>query len=107
MRLWEALRGRKLGGYKFLRQHPILVESNGRETFIVADFYCAEARLIVEVDGTVHANQQERDRARDLATDLRGYRVMRVKAEDVQGNLLELLAGIKREVERYVQAPGT
>jgi very-short-patch-repair endonuclease len=105
--LWQALRGRRLDGYKFLRQHPVLVDDNGRETFVVADFYCAEARLIVEVDGTVHANQQERDRARDLATDLRGYRVMRVKAEDVQGNLLELLARIKREVERYVQAPGT
>ena len=45
-RLWRLLRGRQVGGFHFRRQHPI-----GR--FIV-DFYCAMARLVIEVDGSVH-----------------------------------------------------
>jgi very-short-patch-repair endonuclease len=104
--LWQALRARKLEGYKFLRQHPILVDDNGRETFVVVDFYCAEARLIVEVDGRVHDNQQEHDGARDLATAFGGYRIVRLAAREVEEHLPAVLAQIKREVERYVQAPG-
>ncbi len=105
--LWQALRGRKLEGYKFLRQHPILVDDNGRETFVVGDFYCAEARLIVEVDGPVHEHQQEQDGARDFSTALRSYRVVRIAAREVEEHLPEVLTAIKREVERYIQAPGT
>jgi very-short-patch-repair endonuclease len=104
--LWQALRGRKLEGYKFLRQHPILVDDNGRESFVVADFYCAEAKLIVEVDGAVHEDQQERDEARDFAASLRGYRVLRVLAKDVEEHGPDVLARIKREIERYAQALG-
>jgi very-short-patch-repair endonuclease len=44
--LWQYLRGRKLDGLKFRRQHP-LVE-------YVADFYCHEKRLVIELDGSVH-----------------------------------------------------
>ncbi len=44
--LWSRLRGRKIGGLKFRRQHPV-----GR---FVADFVCLEARLIVELDGRQH-----------------------------------------------------
>jgi very-short-patch-repair endonuclease len=43
--LWQQLRNQRLGGYKFRRQHAL-------ERFIV-DFYCAEARLVIEVDGPV------------------------------------------------------
>lgn len=44
--LWQYLRGRKLDGLKFRRQHP-LVE-------YVADFYCHEKKLVIELDGSVH-----------------------------------------------------
>ncbi len=44
--LWKELRNRKLNGHKFRRQHPI-----GQ---FIADFYCHEAKLVVEVDGEVH-----------------------------------------------------
>src|SRR4051812_19228715 len=55
--LWECLRGRKLCGLKFRRQVPI-----GK---YIADFYCAEQRLIIETDGTSHAMRQEHDLERD------------------------------------------
>lgn len=38
--LWTHLRNRQLLGKKFLRQHPIFCDVNGRETFFIADFYC-------------------------------------------------------------------
>jgi very-short-patch-repair endonuclease len=44
--LWKALRNRRLNGFKFRRQHPI--------KGFIADFYCHEARLVIEVDGEIH-----------------------------------------------------
>jgi very-short-patch-repair endonuclease len=57
--LWERLRGRKIAGRKFRRQHPV-----GR---FVADFFCDDARLVIEVDGAIHQEptQQERDATRE------------------------------------------
>ena len=55
-RLWRILRDRRLGGFKFRRQHPI-----GR--FIV-DFYCMQVRLVVELDGPTHEDQVEYDEVR-------------------------------------------
>ena len=54
--LWQYLRNRKLNGFKFLRQHPIMLRevSSGKQ-FYIADFYCAEKKLIVEVDGLIHS----------------------------------------------------
>ena len=50
-KLWNALRNRSLGGFKFLRQVPI-------EPYI-ADFLCRDRQLIVEVDGATHAGDHE------------------------------------------------
>ena len=105
--LWQALRGRKLEGYKFHRQHPIRVEVDGRLTFAIADFYCAEAKLIVEVDGSSHEQRQVQDEMRDLATNARGYSVLRVSASDVEMCLPGVLAMIIREIEQCIRTPGT
>lgn len=48
--LWHYLRGRKLGGYKFLRQFSI-------NRFIM-DFYCAQHRTAIEIDGSQHTTDQ-------------------------------------------------
>lgn len=58
-RLWQELRGRRLDNIKFKRQVPI-----GR---FVADFLCAEARLIIEIDGSQHAeSHHDQERAAEL-----------------------------------------
>ena len=69
--LWQRLRKKQFGGLRFRRQHPI-----GR--FIV-DFYCAEARLVVEVDGAVHdeAGHAEYDEDRQRFLQALGLRVLR------------------------------
>jgi len=72
--VWQMVRDRRLGA-KFRRQHPV-------ETYI-ADFACAEAKLIVEIDGHSHDAQQAYDAARDAALNAVGWRVLRVRDNDV------------------------
>ena len=67
-RLWGALRGRRLDRIKFKRQVPVGA--------YIADFLCAEAMLIVEIDGSQHADSDyDGDRAEALKAH--GFRVLR------------------------------
>jgi ATP-dependent DNA helicase RecQ len=87
--LWDMLRGRKLGGLKFRRQHPI-------EPYI-ADFYCAAARLILELDGRSHDDQQEHDEIRSRFFNSLGLMTIRVSNDDMLDNLdgvLEFIASV-------------
>ena len=84
-KLWGALRDRRLGGFKFRKQQPIGP--------FIADFVCQEQRLIVEVDGSQHA-ESETDRARDAFLTSKGYRVLRFWNNDVTGNLSGVLTAI-------------
>ena len=53
--LWPYLRERRLMGRRFMRQHPIIYDSKRNEHFFfVADFYCREENLVIELDGPVH-----------------------------------------------------
>jgi very-short-patch-repair endonuclease len=63
-KLWAALGGRRLGGFKFRRQVPI-----DRH---FADFACVEARLIVELDGSQHMDRSQYDDARTAALEAHG-----------------------------------
>jgi very-short-patch-repair endonuclease len=78
-RLWHHIRERQLSGYKFRRQQVI-------DRFIV-DFYCSEAKLIIEVDGEIHLKQKEQDKARDRFLQEIGYQVIRFSNQDIQNNL--------------------
>lgn len=75
--LWERLRGRQVGGLKFRRQHPI-----GR---FIADFYCSDARLIVEIDGGYHhePQQQEFDREGEAQFTGRNLTVLRFSVDAI------------------------
>jgi leucyl-tRNA synthetase len=84
--LWEALRGASLQP-KFRRQHPI--------GDFVLDFYCDEARLALEIDGPDHALQADYDGWRDEQLGRRGIRVLRIRSEEVEGDLGGVLERIK------------
>ena len=77
IRLWEELRGRRLNGYKFVRQQPIGPN--------IADFACREAKLIVEVDGATHGSESEthHDLRRTQFLNEQGWKVFRVQNNDV------------------------
>jgi len=92
MRLWFALRDRRLSGHKFVRQTSI-------EPFI-ADFVCRERRLVIEVDGGQHA-ESARDQRRDSRLAADGYRVLRFWNIDVMTNLDGVLATILTALETH------
>jgi len=57
--LWAQIRKRKLHGFKFIRQHPIIYETrNGESFFFIPDFYCAAKKAIIELDGRIHEYQR-------------------------------------------------
>ncbi|MCP5093935.1 MAG: endonuclease domain-containing protein [Chloroflexi bacterium] len=85
-RLWQKLRRKQLAGYKFRRQHPI-----GR--FIV-DFYCHQARLVVEVDGGSHTDQAAYDAARTAWLATQEIRVIRFSNQAVMQNMDDVLQTI-------------
>jgi very-short-patch-repair endonuclease len=94
--MWKFLRNRKLDGYKFLRQHPIKVwETDGRNHFYYADFYCSKKKLVVEIDGLIHAMQGDYDQARDhIMLELK-LNVLRVTNEEVGSDLKRVLEKIR------------
>jgi very-short-patch-repair endonuclease len=84
--LWRELRGQKLEGLKFRRQHPV-----GR--FIV-DFYASASHLVVELDGGIHHNNREQDEARSELLRSYGYKVLRFQNEQILNELPQILAAI-------------
>ena len=83
--LWQHVRARRLSGYKFRRQAVI-------ELLFIADFYCHEKRLIVEVDGSVHLEKsvQETDIARTRLLNARDYHVVRFTNYQVINHITEV-----------------
>jgi len=79
-RLWKYLRGRRLAGSRWRRQHPV--------GSYILDFYCHEARLAVELDGGGHDYEEQRteDRARTETLTSQGIAVLRFWNTDVLQN---------------------
>ena len=96
---WEQVRKKKLGNKKFLRQYLIQhTESDGVKRFFIADFYCHEKKLIVEIDGDVHLQKEEYDKIRENILLEMGFQIVRFRNEMVlhrwllvEERLLELL----------------
>ena len=92
--LWKELRGRKLSGYKFLRQHPILYNGNLiRFNYFVADFYCDAKKTVIELDGPVHDAAEEYDQFRDSQLREIGFHILRIRNEELE-NMNEVLQEI-------------
>ncbi|RWX76036.1 endonuclease domain-containing protein [Neorhizobium lilium] len=92
--LWHAVRNRQLEGYKFRRQVPL-------QNYIL-DFVCFEASLIVEVDGSQHA-ENPRDENRDAFFRLQGFRVLRFWNDDIVRNMDGTLRAILIELTGCVE----
>jgi very-short-patch-repair endonuclease len=89
--LWERLRRNQLHGLHFRRQEPL--------AGFIADFYCHDARFVIEVDGSIHAqvDQVGYDAARDEVLTTYGLQVMRVTNAEIQGELESVLKRIAAE----------
>ena len=97
--LWQELRNRKLYGIKFLRQHPIIYGFYKHYLFFVADFYCAEHKFVIEVDGKYHDQQKERDQSREEVIMEKGLRVLRIKNEEVKE-----VENVKKKILEFINS---
>ncbi len=90
--LWSSLRGGRLGGLRFRRQHPI--------GDYILDYYCPSAKLAVEVDGEGHGHpeQARHDEARDRRLESKGVRVLRLSARSIMH--INERAGVLADIER-------
>ena len=92
--LWQFLRGRQRRGKKFRRQHPLGV--------YFADFYCVEAKLVIEVDGEPHHTPagQQKDEARDAWMSGQGIEVLRFGGFQVENETEQVLEIIDQTLQR-------
>jgi very-short-patch-repair endonuclease len=84
-RLWQIQRAKRLAGYKFKRQLVI--------DHYIADFVCPKHRLIVEADGSQHA-ESTRDRTRDAHLKAQGFRILRIWNSEIFNNEEGVLTSI-------------
>ena len=96
---WQAVRDRKFAGLKFYRQYPLFVDYLGKETFFIADFFCHEKQLIVEIDGRIHDYRQDHDRLRTFIISMMGIEVIRLHNEEIENNLSEVLTKLTKLLE--------
>ncbi len=93
-KLWSLLRKKQVGGKRFRRQHPV-------KTFIV-DFYCHECKLVVEVDGSIHKleGQKEYDNGRTYELEQLGLKVVRFTNNQVLQQPEKVIELIKKSITK-------
>jgi len=98
-RAWEILRDRRVLGLKFRRQHVI-------DGYVV-DFFCVEHRLVLEIDGEIHLDPEQRDRDCERSAHLqnRGCFILRIQNRDVNKRCLE--QALKQFLDTRSPSPAT
>ena len=94
--IWQELRGNRLGAH--FRRQQVLAP-------YIVDFYCHAARLVVEIDGSPHREQQGYDKMRDDYFRRCGIRVLRVSNASVRNDLASVIAAIRAALRRRVPNP--
>ena len=81
MAVWKLLSSKKMLGYRFKAQHPIDI--------FIADFYCHELKLVIEIDGWIHLSkeQKEYDLGREAELENFDIRVIRFRNEEVEKDI--------------------
>jgi very-short-patch-repair endonuclease len=96
--LWRVVRNRRLAGFKFRRQYPLGP--------YILDCYCPQARLVVELDGDSHADEEakKRDAERTGYLERRGLKVLRFWNVELAEDEESVVDGILREcAQRAIQ----
>jgi len=88
-RLWLAVKDNQIEGYKFRRQHPLSI--------YIADFYCHALKLVIEIDGGCHLDEEQQllDKKRTADLKFQGLNVIRFTNEEILFKLPEVLDKIK------------
>ena len=106
-KLWEILKNRQFLNLRFLRQHPIFYQFDNKKSFFVADFYCHELRLVIELDGPIHEKQKDYDQIRTEVLEFKNILVVRLTNEEILsddeksiGKLKEVIEERKKKLKR-------
>jgi len=96
IKLWVQLKGKQMLGYDFHRQKPLLN--------YIADFYCCELNLVIEIDGYSHEFEETQIRDENKEVELKkwGIHVLRFLDEDVHADLENVLRGIELYINDFV-----
>jgi len=95
--LCVRLNQKKVSGIRFRSQYPI--------SFFIADFYCHEARLVIEIDGEIHKQRKEYDDGRSAEMEKYYIKVIRFTNLEVKNNMEEVIRRIEDEVKRRLKSP--
>ena len=87
--LWQRLNKSQLG-VRFKAQHPIGI--------FIADFYCHQYKLVVEIDGEIHDYQKEYDYGREMEMEKFGIKTIRFSNQEVFSDIETVIAKIKNEI---------
>ncbi len=90
--LWERLKGKQICNVRFRRQHPI-------NKYIV-DFYCHEAKLVIELDGKIHLKRKGYDKDRTRILNELNLDVIRFSNEKIHSNIEEVLRKVTLKVNK-------
>jgi very-short-patch-repair endonuclease len=90
--IWKRLKGKNIKGMKFRRQQPI-----GR---YIADFYCHELRLVIEIDGPIHLRKDriEHDKIRTAIINSHDIKVIRFTNYEVRYRIGKVMKTIREEI---------
>jgi very-short-patch-repair endonuclease len=93
--LWKGLKGKQMRGYDFHRQKPL--------DKYIADFFCHELRLVIELDGSIHKLEHVRvnDEIRQARLESLGLGVMRIPNDEVLTNLTYVLNLIEDYIDEF------
>jgi len=95
--LWEKLKGKQICGVRIRRQHPIDI--------FIADFYCHEARLVIEIDGEIHNQHNEYDDGRTAEMEKFSIKVIRFNNDEVVNNIEGVISKIDAIVKERIKSP--
>jgi leucyl-tRNA synthetase len=97
---WEEVRNKKFRDKKFYRQYPIFHDLTGKETFFIADFFCFEEKLVIELDGDYHQYRLKDDEERTKILNHLGLKVIRFHNQEITEDIKKVLSII----DKYVTA---
>jgi very-short-patch-repair endonuclease len=95
--LWYKLKEKQICGLRFRRQHPI--------EFFIADFYCHQIRLVIEIDGEIHNKQKEYDDGRSAEMEKFDIEIIRFKNWEVENDIENVIIKIKTIVNERLKSP--
>jgi len=87
-------------GCKFNRQYPIVFEIDDIRRFFIADFYCHQLRLVIEIDGGIHEKQKDYDKLRSAIINRLGLNVFRFDNKDVLNGIDVVVEKLEKIIEQ-------